>query len=105
MFGEEAAEHRAADTGGDPDAREIGLVLTALTPADDVGNDGLHDRQNTAAATPLQAAPENQDRQARRHRAEHGAGNEQAERGDDGGAASINVAEGAEHRSYGGGSQ
>ena len=100
MFGEHAAEHRPADTGRHPHAAEIGLVLAALARGHHVGNHGLHDRHDAAAAEPLQAAREDQHRHVRRHRAQHRARDEQAERSDDHGAAAIDVAERAEHRRH-----
>ncbi len=98
MLGEHAAQHRSADAGRDPHAAEIGLVLAALARADHVGDHGLHDRHDAAAAEPLQAAREDQHRHVRRQRAEHGARDEQAQRRDHHGAAAIDVAQRAEHR-------
>ena len=100
MLGEYAAEDRPADPGRHPYAAEIGLVLAALARRDDVGNHRLHDRQDAAAAEPLQAARDNQHRHVRRQRAQDRAGDEQAERGDDHGAAAVDVAERAEHRRH-----
>ena len=102
VFGKQAAQHRAQDAAGHPDAAEIGLVLAALTRADHVGDHGLHHRHDAAAAEPLQAAGEDQHRQARRQRAQHGAGHEQAERNDDHDAPAVDVAERSEHRRDGG---
>ena len=100
MLGEHAAEHRPADAGRDPDAAEIGLVLAALARRHQVGNHGLHDRHDAAAAEPLQAARQDQHRHVRRQRAQHRARDEQAQRGDDHGAAAVDVAERAEHRRH-----
>ena len=78
MFGEEAAEDRSTDTGRHPYAAEIGLVLAALARSHNVRNHGLHDRQNAAAAEPLQAARQDQHRHVRRHGAQDRARDEQA---------------------------
>ena len=100
MLGEYAAEDGSADPGSHPDAAKIGLVLATLARADHVGNHGLHDRHDAAAAEPLQAARENQNRHVRRQRTQDRAGDEQAERGDDHGAAAVDVAERTEHRRH-----
>ena len=89
-----------ADTGGNPDAAEIGLILAALARRHDVGNHRLHDRHDAAAAKPLQAARQDQHRHVRRQRAQHRARDEQAERRDDHGAAAVDVAERAEYRRH-----
>ena len=105
MLGEHAADHRSQNAAGHPYAAEIGLVLAALARAHHVGDHGLHDRHDAAAAEPLQAARENQYRQVRRDRAQHGACNEQTQRGDDHGAPAIDVAQRAEHRRHRGSGQ
>ncbi len=100
MFGEHAAEHRSADAGRGPHAAEIGLVLAALARRHDVGNHGLHDRHDAAAAEALQAARQNQHRHVRRQRAQHRSRDEQAQRHDDHGAAAVDIAQRAEHRRH-----
>ena len=100
VLGEHAAEDRPADAADHPYAAEIGLILAALARAHHVGNHGLHDRHDAAAAEPLQAARQNQHRHARRQRAQHRARDEQAEGYDDHGAAAVDVAERAEHRRH-----
>ena len=100
MLGEHAAEDRPADAADHPYAAEIGLILAAFARADHVGNHGLHDRHDAAAAEPLQAARQNQHRHVWRQRAQHRAGDEQAQRHDDHGAAAVDVAERAEHRRH-----
>ena len=100
VVGEEAADNRPEQAGEQPDTTEIGLVLTALAGADHVRDHRLDHRHDAAAAEPLQAAGEDQDRHVRRQRADHRADDEQAERRDDHGAAAIDVAERAEHRRH-----
>ena len=98
MFGEDAAEDRPTDAGRHPYGAEIGLILAALTWRHHVRNHGLHDRQNAAAAEPLQSARQDQHRHVRRHRAQNRAHHEQAHRGDNRALAAVDVAERAEHR-------
>ena len=100
MFGEHAAEHRPANPGGDPHAAEIGLILAAFAWAHHVGNHGLHDRHDAAAAEALQAARQDQHRHVRRERAQHRARDEQAERDNDHDAAAVDVAQRSEHRRH-----
>ena len=100
VLGEYAAEDRPADAGRNPHAAEIGLVLAPLARRHHVGNHRLHDRHDAAAAEPLQAPREDQHRHVGRQRAQDRARNEQAERGDDHGAAAVNIAQGAEYRRH-----
>ncbi len=100
MFGEHAADHRSQNSAGHPYAAEIGLVLSAFARAHHVGDHGLHDRHDAAAAKPLQAARENQHGHVRRDGAQQGAGHKQAQRDDDHGAAAVDVAQRAEHRRH-----
>jgi len=105
MFGEHAADDGPGDTRGHPYAAEISLILAALARRDHVGNDRLHDRHDAAAAEPLQPARQYQHRHVRRQRAQDRARDEQAEGGDDHGAAAVDVGECAEHRRHRGGGQ
>jgi hypothetical protein len=105
VLGEQAAQHRSQNAAGNPDAAEIGLVLAALARGHHVGDHGLHDRHDAAAAQPLKPAREDQHRQAPRDRAQHRSRHEQAERDDHHDPAAIDVAERAEHRRNGGRSQ
>ena len=100
VFGEYPAKDRAGDAGRNPHAAEIGLILAALARRHHVGNHRLHDRQDAAAAEPLQAARQDQHRHVGRQRAQDRARNEQAERGDDHGAAAVDIAQGAEYRGH-----
>ncbi|OIQ70904.1 hypothetical protein GALL_474820 [mine drainage metagenome] len=98
VFGEDTAEDRSADTRRHPHAAEIGLVLAALARRHNIRNHGLHDRQNAAAAEPLQPARHDQHRHVRRQCAQYRARDEQAHGCDDHGAAAIDVAKRSEHR-------
>jgi len=100
VLGEHAAEDRTADSRRHPDAAEIGLVLAPLARAHYVGNHGLHDRHDAAAAEPLQAARQYQNRDVGRQRAQYRTRDEQAHRRDDHDAAAVDVAERAEHRRH-----
>ena len=106
MLGEEAAEHRPADRGGGEHRADIALVAAALARRDDVGDDGLRQRHQPAAAQPLQRAPEHQRGHARRQRADQRAGDEHADGDQHHDAPAVDVGQLAvERRHRGGGEQ
>ena len=106
LLGEEAAEHRAADRGHREHRADIALVAAALARRDDVGDDGLRQRHQAAAAEALQRAAEHQGGHRRRQRAGDRAGDEQADRDHHHDAAAVDVGELAvERRHRGAGEQ
>ena len=76
MLGEHAAEHRAGDRGGGEHRAEIALVAPALARRDGVADDGLRQRDQSAAAEALQRARRDQRRHGGRERAGDRADNE-----------------------------
>ena len=79
LLGEEAAQHRPAHRRGRKHRGDITLVAPALAWADDVGDDGLRQRHQRAAAETLEAAREYERGHARRQRRGNGADDEQAD--------------------------
>ncbi len=93
MLGQHAAQHRAADRGRGEHRADITLVAAALLRRHDIGDDGLRQRHQPAAAEALQGAPEDQRGHRRRHRASHGAGDENHDRGQHDRAPAVDVGE------------
>ena len=93
MLGQDAAERRAGEARRHPDAAHIGLVAAALARSGGVAENGLRERENAAAADPLQAASQDQQDHVGRRRAGDGAGREDADRRQHHRAAPVNVAE------------
>ena len=93
VLGQDAADDRTAEPGGHPDASHVGLVAAALARRDRVGEDGLRQGKDAAAADPLQAASQDQQDHVGRRGTGDGAGREDADRRQHHGAAPVNVAE------------
>ena len=106
MLGQKAAEHRPADRGGREHRADIALVAAALARANDVGDDGLRQHHQPAAARPLQRAAEHQGDHARRQRADQRAGDEDDDGDQHHHPPAVNVGQLAvERRHRGGGEQ
>ena len=106
MLGQETTERRTGEARRHPDAAHIGLVAAALARRDRVAENGLRQRENAAAADPLQAAGEDERDHVGRDRAGGGAGDEDADAREHHGAPPVDVAELAvERRDHGGGQQ
>ena len=62
VLGEKPAEHRPGEARGHEHAGEIDLVAAALPGRHEIGDDGLRERDEPAAAEALQAARQDQER-------------------------------------------
>ena len=60
MFSQKAAEHRPAHRGGGEHRADIALVAAALARGNNVGDDGLRERHQPAAAEALEGARQDQ---------------------------------------------
>ena len=100
MAGEEAAEQRAGDARRDEDRGEIGLIAAALARGDEIGDDRLRQRQEPAAAEPLQGAGNGERRHARRERAGDRAQDEDADADEQHDPAAVDVRELAVERRH-----
>jgi hypothetical protein len=98
IVGEEAAGERAEDRRGHEHHRRIALEDRALARRQDVGDHGLRQRQDAAAAKALQRAREDQHPHRRRERAGERAEKEDRERDQHHRAAAVDVGELAEQR-------
>ena len=98
MIGEQAAEHRAERARGHEHDRGVALDDRPLARAQQIGDDGLRDRQQPAAADALQAARQDQKPDRRRQRAGDRTDDEDSDRRKHDGAAAVDVGELAEQR-------
>ena len=79
MFSQKAAEHRPAHRGGREHRADIALVAAALARGNNVGDDGLRERHQPAAAEALEGARQHQLGHAGRQRAGHRARDKNAD--------------------------
>ena len=93
VLGEEAAERGAEQAGQQEDAGEIDLILAALLGRHDVGDDGLGQRDEPAAAQSLHGARGDEPGHGGRHGAGHGPRDENDHAERQRGAAALDVAE------------
>ncbi len=105
LLGEHAAEHRPEHAGGHEHRGDQALVAGTLLGRDDVGDDGLGQRDQAAAADALQAAGEDQGQHRGGERAGDRAQDEQRDAGQQHGAAAVDVAELAVERRHRGRAQ
>ncbi len=105
MLGEQPAEHRPADRSNGEYRADVTLVAAALAWANDVGDDGLRQRHQAAAAHALQRAAKDQRSHARRQRAGERAHHEKADGREHHDAAAVNVGELAVERRHRGAGQ
>jgi len=105
MLGEHAAEHRACDRGGRKHRAEIALVAAAFARRDGVADDGLRQRDQSAAADALKGARRDQRRHGRRERAGDRAENEDRDAAEQHRAAAVDVRKLAVERRDGGGGE
>ena len=61
MLGDDASEHRSGQARRCEDSGEIGLVAPALARRGNIGDHGLRERDEAAAAKPLQPTRDDQD--------------------------------------------
>ena len=105
VLGEEAAQHRPGDARQHEHAGEIALVAGPLLGRHDVGDDGLRQRDQPAAAQPLQRTGADQ----RQHRGGESAGgraqDEDADADQQDLAPAVDVAELAVERCHRGGAE
>ena len=91
VLGHDATEHRPERAGTDPDRAHVRLPAPAGARRDHVGEDRLRDRQDTATAEPLEAAPQDHRQHVGRERAHERAADEDADAGKHHGAAAMNI--------------
>ena len=105
MLRQKPAEHGTGDARGRPDRRDIDDIFGALARARDVGDDGLRERDQPAAAQALHRAAGDQQRHRGRQRAHHRADEEDQQPADENRAAAVNVGKLAVKRRHGGAGQ
>ena len=98
MIGQKAAEHRTENARAQEDHRCIALRYRALARRQQIGNDRLRDRNETAATDALQGAANDQNPHARCERARERAENENADGQQHDGAPAVYIGELAEQR-------
>ncbi len=102
VVGQQTANHRAENAGAHEHDRGAALHHRAFARREQIGNDGLRDRQQTAAADALQSARDNQHPERRRQRAGDRAEDENADGEQQNGTPPVDVGELAEQRRGGG---
>lgn len=105
MLGEEPAEDRAGDGGGDEHHREIALVAAALARSHQQTDDGLGERDQATAADTLHRAGNDQPDHARRQRAGDRADEEQADGDQQHRPRAVDIGELADQRRHRGAGQ
>ena len=98
--GEHAAQHRADDARDHEHDRRIALIARPLARRHQVGDDGLGDRQDAAAADALQRARRDQRPHGGRQRAGDRTEDEDAHAGQQDAAAAVDVGQLAEQRRH-----
>ena len=100
MLGEEPAEHRPAHRRYRKHRADVALITSAFARRDDVGDDGLRQRHQAAAAETLERAAQHQRRHARRQRASDRTDDKNDDRGQHQNAPPVNIGEFAVERRY-----
>ncbi len=100
MLGEEAAEHRPRDARGHEHAGDVALIAAPLPGRDHVGDDRLRERDQAAAAQPLERPGDDQDRHRGGERAGERARDEGADPDQKDQPAAMDVAELAVERGH-----